>query len=63
MLEQHPEMGPPMSLASKLDLRRFPIDGFPKYLLYYSPIKSGIRVVRVVHGARDLSSMSGDKLS
>ncbi|HZA66841.1 MAG TPA: type II toxin-antitoxin system RelE/ParE family toxin [Geminicoccaceae bacterium] len=35
-------------------LRRFT---HARYLIYYRPIRGGIEVVRVVHGARDESSL------
>ncbi len=35
-------------------LRSYPIPGFRSYLLFYLPVKEGIDVVRVIHGARDV---------
>jgi toxin ParE1/3/4 len=35
-------------------LRSWPIKGFRSYLMFYRPIKDGVDVTRVIHGARDL---------
>ncbi len=32
----------------------WPIPGFKKYLIFYRPIRNGIEVGRVLHGAMDL---------
>lgn len=37
------------------DLRSFP---FRRYVIFYRPIDDRVLVLRVVHGARDLSSLS-----
>jgi toxin ParE1/3/4 len=38
-------------------LRRHPVRDFHNHLIFYRPIREGIEVVRVLHGARDLASM------
>jgi toxin ParE1/3/4 len=38
-------------------LRVSAIRGFGKYLIFYRPIKNGIEVVRVLHGARNLKKV------
>ncbi len=38
-------------------MRRFRVDGFEDYLVFYFPLKDGIEVVRVIHGARDLEAL------
>lgn len=38
-------------------LRCFRVAGFGNYLVFYVPLENGIRVVRVLHGARDLNSV------
>ena len=35
-------------------VRRVPVKGFEKYLLFYTPRIGGIDVVRVLHAARDI---------
>jgi toxin ParE1/3/4 len=55
-LFQNPSMGAPYEsgIPSLLKVRRLPIRGFEKYLLFYQPVKEGIEVVRVLHGSRDI---------
>jgi plasmid stabilization system protein ParE len=36
----------------------FRISGFEKMLVLYLPVSSGVEIVRVIHGSRDLSSLS-----
>lgn len=38
-------------------LRSFP---FGRYVIFYMPMGSGIDVVRVLHGARDIDAVFGD---
>lgn len=38
-------------------LRRWPIRGFEKYIIYYLPIADGVDVVRVIHAARDVEAI------
>ena len=38
-------------------LRRLPITGFPKHLVFYRFDDAEVFVIRVVHGARDLESL------
>ena len=45
------------------ELRCFPISRFRKYLVFYRPIEDGIEVVRVLHGARDISAILADELN
>jgi hypothetical protein len=41
----------------------FRISGFEKMLVLYKPLSSGIEVIRVVHGSRDLVAfIRGEKL-
>jgi toxin ParE1/3/4 len=40
-------------------LRSYPIPGFRSYLLFYLPVKRGIDVIRVIHGARNLPEVLG----
>jgi toxin ParE1/3/4 len=39
------------------DVRRTPIPGFPKHLIFYTIDAQAILVLRVAHGARDLESL------
>ncbi len=38
-------------------LRRMPVAGFAKHLIFYQSSERKILVLRVVHGARDLESL------
>ncbi|HWW15869.1 MAG TPA: hypothetical protein VN310_14505 [Candidatus Dormibacteraeota bacterium] len=38
-------------------MRRMPIAGFPRHLIFYRAEEKEIRILRVVHGARDLESL------
>jgi len=40
-----------------VDIRQQAIKGFRKYLIFYRPTGSGIEIVRVIHGARDLAAI------
>ena len=35
-------------------LRSWPVGRFGTYLIFYRPVDSGIEVVRILHGARDI---------
>lgn len=48
MLAANPEIGQPQDHLRQ-GLRRFVVGN---YLIFYQPIRDGIRVVRVLHGAR-----------
>jgi toxin ParE1/3/4 len=48
LLADNPKLGSPQD-ALRPGLRRFALS---RYLIYYRPIRGGIEVVRVVHGAR-----------
>lgn len=39
------------------DLRFFPVSSFRNYLVFYRQIPSGIEIVRVLHGARNLDEI------
>lgn len=53
LLAQQPEMGVKQDRFS-VGLRSF---SFQNYLLFYRPIDDGIRLIRVLHGARDFKSL------
>ncbi len=54
MLAQHPQAGRLRDDVAG-NVRTFPVG---QYLILYRPIKDGVDIVRVVHGARDLGSLS-----
>jgi len=55
----NPEMGAlcKFSTQEAAQVRFWPIKGFEKCLLFYQPILSGIEIVRIIHGARDLAAI------
>ena len=55
LLAERPEMGPDRSDLGQ-HVRSFAVRD---YLIYYLPIKNGIEVLRVIHGARDIPSVFG----
>jgi len=36
------------------DIRQWPVSSFEKYLIFYRGVSTGIDIVRVLHGARDI---------
>ena len=42
-------------------IRIWPLRGFEKILMIYSAERSGIDVLRIVHGARDLNALDLDR--
>ena len=56
LLSTQPRMGRHMHLrrAGMASLRVFRISGFEKVLVLYLPLSSGVEIVRVVHGSRNL---------
>ena len=40
-------------------LRSWPVRGYRKYLIFYLPTPTGIDVVRILHGMRDVDSIMG----
>jgi toxin ParE1/3/4 len=41
-------------------LRLWRVRSFERYLIFYRPMESGIEIVRVLHGSRDLDSFFED---
>lgn len=44
-------------LASGEELRRWPVEGFRNYQIFYRDRAEGIEIVRVLHGSRDLETV------
>jgi len=51
-LASMPGMGGKMELKNLPDVRSFPVRGFPNHLVIYRPIKGGVEILAVLHGAR-----------
>jgi toxin ParE1/3/4 len=58
-LAQRPNSGTPCRFRSDSlrDIRRVPVAGFPKHLIFYRVEKGNVAILRVIHGARDLESL------
>jgi toxin ParE1/3/4 len=56
---KNPAAGTPCTFrpAELRDVRRAPIAGFPKHLLFYRFREAEIFILRIVHGARDLENL------
>jgi toxin ParE1/3/4 len=54
-----PQMGAPCRFNNPLlrDVRRLPVTGFRKWMVFYQASNDGIEVIRVLHGARDIASI------
>src|SRR5436853_321926 len=57
-----PEMGSLLELPNPAlaGIRVWRVRGFKNYLIFYRPLSDGIRVLRVLHAARDIESILGD---
>ncbi len=57
-LAEMPGLGVAYSSAygSQSGLRRWPVPGFRNYLIFYRPTGTGVEIVRVLHGARDIDA-------
>jgi len=54
-----PRSGTPCRFSSTElgGIRRIPISGFPKHLVFYSVEGNDVLILRVLHGARDLENL------
>ena len=50
-----PRIDPP--IEGLPDLRFWPMSRFRSYLVIYVPIDTGVEVIRVLHGARDIANV------
>jgi toxin ParE1/3/4 len=59
LLATQPEMGwrRPLKHPSLESLRVFRITGFERVIILYRPIPSGVDILRVVHGSRNLQAL------
>ena len=46
-----------------LEIRYIPVTKFRNHLVFYRPVEDGIEVLRVLHGARDLTGILEDEES
>ena len=57
MLSDQPMSGQIYKISDNLELRRFRVKRFGKYLLFYRAFDEHIELVRVLHGARDIPTL------
>jgi len=62
-LAQMPYIGVavPLDTPSLFGLRRWPIKGFEKYLIFYLVFEDTIDVVRILHAAQDIAAILEDE--
>jgi len=62
LLAEMPEMGTRCRFnnADASDIRLWSIRGFENHLVFYRPTSSGIEIVRVLHGSRDILALFAD---
>ena len=61
MLSNQPMSGQIYKISDNLELRRFRVKRFGKYLLFYRALDKHIELVRVIHGARDFPTLFNDE--
>ena len=56
VLARMPDMGSPRTFkpVRLRKLRSFRVKGFENYLIFYIPLRDGIEVLHILHGAREL---------
>jgi toxin ParE1/3/4 len=59
LLATQPEMGWQSRLKHRAlkSMRVFPVSGFERILILYRPVRSGVDILRVVHGSRNLQAL------
>jgi toxin ParE1/3/4 len=58
-LAQMPQIGASRTFRNPrfAAVRMWPIRGSERFLVFYRPVKGGLEVLRVVHGARDIETV------
>lgn len=54
-LADMPGLGAPANarLAALANARRWRVEGFPNYLIFYAETRAGVAILRVLHAAQD----------
>jgi toxin ParE1/3/4 len=62
-LARQPYLGEQCRLGSlKLQgVRAWQVKGFENYLIFYQPLEDGVLIIRVLHAARDIAGIFGEK--
>jgi toxin ParE1/3/4 len=55
-LSKNPLLGRPRPELGVENIRSCPVEGFRRYLIFYLPTDARVRILRVLHGSRDLSA-------
>ena len=58
-LAKNPGLGSPCHFSHPFvaDVRHWRVKGFKNYLVFYAAVEHGVRIYRVLHGARDVESV------
>jgi toxin ParE1/3/4 len=56
LLSQRPEIGRARPDLGTSETRSWRVKGFHKYLIFYESLPDRVRLLRVLHGARDLQA-------
>lgn len=58
-LREFPWIGPAYGFTDPLwvDVRYWPVGHYRNYLIFYRPTSLGVEILRVLHGARDISTL------
>ncbi len=59
LLSQMPEIGRARPDLGALEIRSWRVKGFRRYLIFYEALPDRVRLLRVLHGARDLQAELG----
>lgn len=54
LLSAHPQLGARAGFQHAPQVRKWVVQPFPNYLLFYEDRTEGVLVIRLLHGARDL---------
>lgn len=54
LLAKHPELGAKAGFRHAPQVRKWVVQPFPNYLLFYEARAEGVLMIRLLHGARDL---------
>ena len=54
-----PDLGSPWESDERrlANIRYWQISEFPNYLIFYKPVREGILIMRILHGARDIRNI------
>ena len=56
-VRDNPRIGPPRKIGRVTNVRSWPVPGFEDVRIYYVTLPGIVRVIRVLHGKRDIVSI------